>query len=262
MSERTGGERQYSRRTYLKGLAAVGLTTTLAGCIDLGTHVSSISAYAPEWASGSDFTDADYRRHERNLGSGSDGRISVSGTFVSHAVTYFEDEAAVGDAEPTSAAGTFTSPTGGDLIRGYNPFVGNTIDELLEGDAARLLLDGLGIKVGSGWSWASGPTIESLDTGGVALYGQTPDEYSLVHGVVGTANTSRAVVIVAAQMERERDGDDEIILTGLSMQQLVEEGTGSAQFRSEHGDQLIERFESSIDTVDEIDPDTDLADFE
>ena len=259
MSE-SDGQRRYSRRTYLKGLAATGLAASLAGCINIGTYESSISAYAPSWASESGYTGADHRRHVRNLGNPDDG-WSLRGRFVSHAVTYSQDDLSGADGEPTNAAGTFTTPTGGDLISQINPFVGQTIDELLQGDAARLLLDGLGIKVGSNWSWESGPTIESLDTEGVSLYGQPPEEYVLVHGVVGTANASRAVVIVGGR--RERSGDaDEIILTGLSWQQLVEKGTGSAQFRSEHGDQLIEEFESSVGTVDVIDPETDLADFD
>lgn len=267
MSETAGGQRQHGRRTFLKGLVATGLTASLAGCtINVGSYESSISAYAPDWARDAGYTSADHRRHERNLngGSGGDGSVSVSyqGSFVSHAVTYAEDQPEDPTTEPRRAVGTFTTPTGSDVLRQFNPFVDQSIDDLLQGDAARLLLDGLGINVGANWSWESGPTVESLDADSVSLYDQSPDDYALAHGVVRTANVSRAVLIVAGQRERGREADDEIILTGLSMQQVVEQGTGSADFRSEHGDQLIETFASSVGTVDEIDPDTDLADFD
>lgn len=141
-------------------------------------------------------------------------------------------------------------------------FVGQSIDGLLQGDAAKLLLDGLGIKVGGNWSWETGPTVESLDADSVSLYGQSPDDYVLAHGVVRTANALRAVLFVAARRERERDADDEIIVTGLSLQQVVEEGTGSADFRSEYGDRLYGGFRSSVGSTKEINPETDLADFE
>jgi hypothetical protein len=261
VSDSSGGSRQFSRRKYLKGLAAVGVTASLAGCIDLGSYESSISAYDPDWASETGYTDADHRRDVRNFRSGADP-ASIQASFGSHAVTYSQDDQSGADGEQTNAAGTFTTPTGGDIVRGFNPFVGQTIDELLQGDAARLLLDGLGINVASDWSWADGPTVESPNADDVSLYGQRPDDYALVHGVVRTGSVSRPVLIVAGRRERERDGDDEIILTGLSMQQIVEEGAGSADFRSEHGDQLIEEFESSVGTVREINPETDLADFE
>jgi len=261
VSEGAGGRRQYSRRTFLKGLAATGLTASLAGCvINIGSYESSISAYAPDWARGAGYTSADHGRHQRNLES--NDQVGYAGTFVSHAVTYTEEQPSDPTTEPRRAVGTFTSPTGGDLIRRFNPFVDQSIDDLLQGDAARLLLDGLGISVGGNWSWETGPTVESLDADSVSLYGQSPDDYVLTHGVVRTANVSRAVLIVAGRRERERDADDEIILTGLSMQQVVEGGTGPADFRSEYGDQLIEQFESSVDTIAEIDPDTDLADFD
>lgn len=261
MSEGASGGQQLGRRTYLKGIAALGVTASLAGCFDIGTYESSISAYDPDWARGSDFVVADYQKHVRELGT--DGNSwSIRGTFVSHAVTYSPEESAGADANPTRAAGTFTTPTGNEIVRSYNPFVGQTIDELLQGDAARLLLDGLGINVARNWSWETGPTVESPNADNVSLYGQRPEDYVLVHGVVRTGNVSRAVLIAAGRRERERDADDEIILTGLSMQQIVEEGAGSADFRSEHGDQLIEDFESSVGTVSEINPETDLVDFE
>lgn len=165
MTESTASERTCDRRTYLKTLVAAGATASLAGCVDLGTFESSISAYEPSWASDSGYTTADYRRHER--ASGQDDRWSIGVRLVSHAVTYSHDGSAAVDGEPTSGAGIFTTPTKGGLIKQFNPFVGQSTDELLQGDAARLLLDGLGINVGNNWSWETGPTVESLDAGSV-----------------------------------------------------------------------------------------------
>ena len=261
MSDRSGGSRQFSRRTYLKGIAGVGLTTSLAGCVtNIGSYESSISAYAPDLVRDAGYTSADHQRHQRNIQTG--GQIGYTGTFVSHAVTYTEEQPSDPTTTPRRAVGTFTTPTGGDLIRSFNPFIGQSIEDLLQGDAAKLLLDGLGIKVGGNWSWETGPTVESLDADSVSLYGQSPDDYVLAHGVVRTSDVSRVVLIGAGRRERERDADDEIITTGISGQQVVEEGTGSADFRSEYGDALIQAFESWDGSIEEINPETDLAGFD
>ena len=247
-----------SRRTYLKGVVATGLTAGLAGCININERFeSSVVGLNPEWATSSAYVSADHRPTENTYEQS--GTISARITAVSHAVTYEEEQNASG---VTPAIGVLTTPIPtiiGQSVESWNPLVGTSIQDLVEGENAKALLEGLGVDVGQNVNWEAGPTHEVLDSDGMTLMGSSVEDYVLTHGVLRTGNTLRAVVLLIARVKRT--DPNEVLVMGSSVVQVIEEGSGSESLREEYAQPMQEAFSSPSGNLKIIDPETDLAMF-
>lgn len=257
--QRADHEQGISRRTYLKGAVATGLTASFAGCINVNeTFESSIVGLDPQWATSSAYVSADHRPTNNTYNrSGMYGSINV--TAVSHAVTYEKEQTASG---LTPAIGVLTTPIptlAGQSIEGWNPFVGTSIQDLVEGENAKPLLEGLGIDIGGNVNWEAGPTHEVLDSDGMELMGSPVENYVLTHGVLRTGSTLRAVVLLIARVKRT--DPHEVLVMGSSVEQVVEEGVGSESLRDEYAQPMQDAFSSPSESLQIIDPETDLAMF-
>jgi hypothetical protein len=256
ISDREGG---LSRRTYLKGAVATGLAVSLAGCLNINeTFESSVVGLDPDWAGTSAYVSADHRAAESTYESSTQiGSLRIAA--VSHAVTYEEAQT---PSEVSSTLGVLTTPIPtiiGQKVADYNPVAVASIQELVDGENAKSLLEGLGVDVGRNVNWETGPAHEVLDAEGMTLMGSPVEDYVLTNGVLRTGDALRAVLLLVARVER--DDPHEVLLIGSSVEQVIEEGVGSESLRDEYADSMKEAFGSPAGNIQVIDPQTDLAMF-
>jgi hypothetical protein len=249
-----------SRRTYLKGAVATGLTVSLAGCININERFeSSVVGLNTEWATSSAYVSADHESAESTYQDSIFQIGDIRITAVSHAVTYEEERTASG---VTPAIGVLTTPIptiGGQPMAGYNPFAAASIQDLVEGENAKSLLEGLGVDVGGSVNWVEGPTHEVQDADGMTLMESPVENYVLTHGVLRRGNTLRAVLLLIARVKR--NDPHEVLVMGSSVGKIVEEGVGSESLRDEYAQPMAEAFGSPAENLQIIDPATDLAMF-
>jgi len=258
-SEKSDHERGMNRRTYLKGAVATGLAMSLAGCININeTFESSVVGLDPDWAGTSAYVSADHRAAESTYENRSQaGSLRIAA--VSHAVTYEEAQTPSG-VSPTLGVLTTPIPTiVGQKAADYNPFAVASIQELVEGENAKSLLEGLGVDVGRNVNWETGPTHEVQDSEGMTLMGSPVEDYVLTHGVLRTGDVLRAVLLLVARVERE--DPNEVLLIGSSVEQVIEEGVGSESLRDEYAQSTKDAFGAPAGNLQVIDPGTDLATF-
>lgn len=257
MSDELASEGTVGRRTYLKAVVATGLATSLAGCLgSFGPYEGSIVGLDHMWAQEFGHVNADHRRRAVTYTAPS---FLVGGgeiTGVSHAVAYSTAET---EDEPTTGFGTVSFPSinPNALIGEQNPYVDMPIRELLQSENSRLVLKGLGVKVGANVEWVEGPTREPQQAGSMTVMGSSVEEYALIHGVVRTNGTYRAVMLAVARAKN----DDEALLVGSALQQVVEAGDDLASFRQENRDTALDNFAGSNENLKVIDPGIDLAGF-
>lgn len=269
MSEQQDGNWRTSRRTYLKGAAALGLSASLAGCTDLGTWESTVVGFSPETATASGYVSADHRDVVKEQETGS---YRFGYKVVSHAVGYEKDPASLGfdspDTEGGAGFGTFTTPipsVGPNSLRSFNPFVGASIPDLIGGGStAKSLLKGFGVEVGANVNWVEGPTnnakkideLEILDSPFLNGVETSNEEYIQSHGVLRSGGKLRAVLLHIARVEV---GDsDEVLFAGRSLHQVVDEASALSGFRDEYDPSEYVDFSLRTGEIEEIDPETDL----
>jgi hypothetical protein len=262
MSERQDGERRIGRRTYLKGLAAVGLTTSLSGC--LGTFSSSVIGLEPAYAR-EQFDSAEHRTVSRTLVQ--DTRIMpASATLESQAMAYLQEESEEG--EVTNGFGAFTSPILSEFavsqLNGkQNPLVDRSIEQLFVApETAEHLLEGFGIDVGSRVNWEEGPIhsdgkTTDIEGAPIEVMESAVSEAGFTRGVLRDGDTLRAVWISSFKAVENGFGVGEVTFVGSSLQQVVQEGVEmeSLPDRKPASDSDLANANSQLQ---EIDPETDL----
>lgn len=256
MSDVSGDGWTGGRRRYLKGVAATGVAASLAGCVN-ETIASQIVGLDPEYAESTydsaDHETATYTYHNMGL---------ITVRFESHGVTYDTDQTAAGQ---STGFGVFTTPVGYSLLEIPNPLAQSSILDLLDGENAKTLLEGFGITVPGDVNWEEGPTQEEQDPGEMTILGNPVETCLVIHGVLRSGNTLRAVSLHVVRLTSERGGfwePNDLLFAGSSVQRLIEDVDELEAFRDDTEQMAQEQFDSGREQITLINPDSDLAGFD